>query len=134
MTIEERAERGAVLKRSCNCCQAVLLALADQTGLREQQLMQMGSGFGSGMGNMEGTCGALVGAGMAAGFKLKEKSTTRYTRQISENFQNRCGAVLCKDLKGRDTGSVLCACEDCVRNAVRAYGEIIGAESSFDAE
>ena len=126
MTIEERAERGATLKKSCNCCQAVLLALADQTGLTEEQLMRLGSGFGSGMGNMEGTCGALVGAGMAAGFKLNEKSTTRYTRQISENFRDRCGAILCKELKGRDTGVVLCSCEDCVRNAIRAYGDIVG--------
>lgn len=128
MTIEERAEQGAVLKRSCNCCQAVLLALADETGLTTEQLMQMGSGFGSGMGNMEGTCGALVGAGMTAGFKLREKSTTRWTRQISENFQSRCGAILCKQLKGRDTGAALCSCEDCVRNAVRAYGDVLGIE------
>ena len=112
MTIEERAELGAELKKKCNCCQAVLLALKDQTGLSEEQLMQLGSGFGSGMGNMEGTCGALVGAGM----------------QISENFCDRCGAVLCKDLKGRDTGKVLCACDECVRNAVRSYGQIVGTD------
>ena len=128
MDSEERAELGAVLKRKCNCCQAVLLALADQTGLGEDQLLQLGSGFGSGMGNMEGTCGALVGAGMAAGFKLRENSTTRYTRQISENFRDRCGAVLCKDLKGRDTGNALCSCEDCVRSAIRAYSEIVGID------
>ena len=128
MTIEERAELGAELKRKCNCCQAALLALKDQTGLNEEQIMQLGSGFGSGMGNMEGTCGALVGAGMAAGFMLKQSSTTRYTKQISEDFRARCGAVLCKDLKGRDTGKVLCACDDCVRNAVRAYGKIVGID------
>ena len=128
MDSEERAELGAALKRKCNCCQAVLLALADQTGLGEDQLLQLGSGFGSGMGNMEGTCGALVGAGMAAGFKLRENSTTRYSRQISENFRDRCGAVLCKDLKGRDTGNALCSCEDCVRSAIRAYSEIVGID------
>ena len=128
MTTEERAELGAELKKKCNCCQAVLLALADQTGLSEEQLMKLGSGFGSGMGNMEGTCGALVGAGMAAGFKIGQKSTTPYTRQISESFRDRCGAVLCKDLKGRDTGKVLCACDECVRNAVLAYGQIVGTD------
>ena len=60
MTIEERAELGAELKRKCNCCQAALLALNDQTGLSDEQIMHLGSGFGSGMGNMEGTCGALL--------------------------------------------------------------------------
>lgn len=128
MTIEERAELGAELKRKCNCCQAALLALADQTDLSEEQIMQLGSGFGSGMGNMEGTCGALVGAGMAAGFKLRQSSTTRFTRQISEDFRDRCGAVLCRELKGRDTGTVLCSCEDCVRNAIRAYGKVVGLD------
>ena len=39
MTIEERAELGAELKKKCNCCQAVLLALKDQTGLSEEQLI-----------------------------------------------------------------------------------------------
>ena len=107
MTIEERAEQGAVYKRSCNCCIAVLLALADQTGMSPDELAKLGSLFGSGMGNMEGTCGALVGAGLAGGLRLE-------------------GAILCKDLKGRDTGTVLCSCEDCVRNAVRAYGDVIG--------
>ena len=124
----ERMEYAAGLKKKMNCCQAVLVAFADKLGRSEDELLRLGSGFGSGMGTMEGTCGALVGAGMAAGFKLRQKSTTPYTRQISENFRDRCGAILCKDLKGRDTGKVLCACDECVRNAVRAYGEIVGID------
>jgi Chloride channel protein EriC len=126
MTIEERAEQGAVYKKSCNCCQAVLCALADQTGLSPEQLVQLGAGFGSGMGNMEGTCGALVGAGMAAGLSAQGNAPARFGKLLNENFQARCGAILCKDLKGRGTGKILCSCEDCVRNAVRAYGDVIG--------
>ncbi len=128
MNTEQRAERAAILKQNCNCCQAVLCALADQTGMDEETLMRLGSGFGSGMGNMEGTCGALVGAGAAAGLHLGGRSTTPVTRKISENFRSRCGATLCRELKGRDTGVVLCPCADCVRNAVRAYGDIVGLE------
>lgn len=128
MTIEQRAEEAAHLKQSsCNCCQAVLCALADQTGLTQEQLLALGSGFGAGMGNMEATCGALVGAAMAAGLKVKN-GTVRYSRQLSEHFRAHCGATLCKELKGRDTGKVLCPCDDCVRNAVRAYGEVVGTE------
>ena len=29
--------------------------------------------------------------------------------------------MTCRDLKGIGTGKVLCPCDDCVRNAVRAY-------------
>ena len=125
MTIEQRAEEAVRYKQSMNCCQAVLCALADQTGLSQEQLTALGSGFGIGMGNMEATCGALVGAAMAAGLRQKS-STVRTSRQLSERFCADCGAMLCKDLKGRDTGKVLCACEDCVRNAVLAYGDIAG--------
>ena len=127
MTIEQRAEQAVQLKSTaCNCCQAVLGALADQTGLSNEQLMQLGSGFAVGMGNMEATCGALVGAVMAAGCGLQGKGTLRYARQLSEQFRSRCGATLCKELKGRDSGKVLCPCEECVRNAVLAYGEVVG--------
>ena len=64
MTIEERAEQAVSLKNSgCNCCQAVLAALRDQTGLSEDQALTLASGFGGGMGSMEGSCGALVGDG-----------------------------------------------------------------------
>ena len=31
----------------------------------------------------------------------------------------------CRELKGIDTGKVLCSCENCVRNAVRAAEEVL---------
>ena len=37
---------------------------------------------------------------------------------VLRQFESMCKATLCKDLKGRDTGIVLCECDDCVRNAV----------------
>ncbi len=128
MTVEQRAEEAAKLKQSsCNCCQAVLAVLADQTGLDEEQLLALGSGFGSGMGNMEATCGALVGAAMAGGLKIRTR-TSVYSRRMSELFAQRCGATHCGELKGRGTGKMLCSCEDCVRNAVRAYAEVVGLD------
>lgn len=39
-----------------------------------------------------------------------------------------CGATICKDLKGIETGTVLCPCTECVRNAVLAAGEALGLE------
>ena len=36
------------------------------------------------------------------------------------------GATICKDLKGVETGKVLCPCAQCVRNAVLAAGEMLG--------
>ena len=131
MTIEERAEKAAGLKKSssCNCCQAVAAVLADQTALDAETLLQIASGFGAGMGNMEATCGALIGAAQIAGLALSGNQTMRVARGLAENFSKKCGAVRCKDLKGKGTGVPLCACEDCVRNAVLAYGEVVGLKN-----
>ena len=108
-----------------NCCQSVLMACADFTKLSEQQLVALGSGFGAGMGNMEGTCGALVGAVMAAGFATRGEGTMRIARSISDNFKQKCGATICKDLKGMETGMPLCSCDDCVFNAAVAFCECL---------
>ncbi len=126
MTIEERAEQAVVLKNSrCNCCQAVLAALRDQTGLSEEQALTLASGFGAGMGSMEGSCGALVGAVMTAGLHLQGAGAPRAARQLSLAFKDTCGAVTCKELKGVGTGRVLCSCDDCVRSAVMIYGKVM---------
>ncbi len=128
MTIEERAEQAALLKAGggCNCAQAVAVVLADQTGLTETQLKQLAAGFCAGMGTAEATCGALIGAGLAAGMKTQGASTLRYTRRMIEAFGARCGATVCKDLKRIKDGRPLCPCEECVRNAVLVYGEVMG--------
>ena len=130
MTVRERADRAVWLKTAggCNCAQAVTAALADQTGLTEAQIKQVSAGFCAGMGTMEATCGALIGAGMVAGMKTEGQGTLRCTRQMIASFQERCGAVTCRDLKRVTDGRPLCPCEDCVRNAVLIYDETMGLE------
>jgi hypothetical protein len=34
-----------------------------------------------------------------------------------QEFKAAAGATICRELKGVDTGKVLCACDDCVRIA-----------------
>ena len=58
----------------CNCCQAVLCAFAEESGLSELQLRQIGAGFGAGMGCMEATCGALIGAQILLGMNYRDAS------------------------------------------------------------
>lgn len=130
MTLAERAEKAVELKISggYNCSQAVTAVLADQTSLTDEQLKQISAGFCAGMGNLEATCGALIGAGMIAGLKTEGNGTLKITRQVQETFRERCGAIKCKDLKTMTDGKPLCPCEECVRNAVMIYGEIMGLE------
>lgn len=113
--------------RGCNCCQAVLCAFADECGLPEEQLRQLGAGFGAGMGCMEATCGALVGAQMLLGLKkYSGKPVMTDAKRLYQAFEEKCGASICKDLKGKDTGIVLCECDDCVGIAAGLAGDIFG--------
>ena len=127
MTPQERGEKAASLKKSgaANCCQSVLLSYADLLPMDEDALHRVGAGFAVGMGTMEATCGALVAAGIVAGHRTATRQeAVRLARDIHERFRAKCGATICKDLKGRDTGRVLCECPECCRNAVLAAEEV----------
>lgn len=128
MTLQKRQEHASALKREMNCCQAVVRAFADTVPLDEATLTKLAAGFGAGMGTMEGTCGALVGAIMVAGLRSGGDSTMALSRKMLPRFKELCGgATICRELKGIDTGKVLCSCDNCVRNAVRAAEEAFSA-------
>ena len=127
MTIEERADLAAQLKATgqCNCTQSVLKVFEDKMDVNPEELGKLAAGFAAGMGCMESTCGALIGATMVAGCITDGMGTPRYSREIMSKFNDKCGATICKDLKGIETGRVLCECPNCVRNAVLALGETL---------
>ena len=129
MTLDERMDYAARRKKEMNCCQAVLVAFADKLGKDEDDLLRLGSGFGSGMATMEGTCGALVGAIMVSSLLSAGGEVRNNSRAILSRFKELCGgATICRDLKGIETGKMLCSCEDCVRNAVRAAVEALNTK------
>ena len=110
-----------------NCAQAVACAFAKETGIEERILFQANEGFGLGMGGTQGVCGALAGAVMLAGFKnsdgdmdnpASKAATYQLSRQMLEAFKEKTGSTICKELKGIETGQVLCSCSDCVRAGV----------------
>ena len=122
----DRKERAVAFKHDRNnCCQAVLLAYQEELGLSEETLKKLGAGLGLGGGTMEGTCGALCAAAMVLGMKTSDgRPVTKQAGQLQAAFKEKSGAVTCRDLKGVDTGVVLCACDDCVRNAVEVLEEM----------
>ena len=118
--METRKHLAAEKKRcnSHNCAQAVVCTYCDLVGLHEQTAVDIAGSFGTGMGNMEGTCGALVGAGMVLGLATKDRNVSRARmKEIMTKFQERNGAIRCKELKGVGTGKVLRDCPDCVADA-----------------
>ena len=86
------------------------------------------------VGGMEATCGAVSGAVMLAGFKNscadpknpKTKAATyQLTREITRQFAERNHALVCKELKGLETGVVLRSCPDCIRDAVAIAEKVL---------
>ena len=127
MTRQERADTAANLKATgaCNCCQAVTQVLADTVDLDAETLKKLSSGFMAGMACGEATCGALIGANIIAGLRTGGAGTAKVSRELLAKFKEKCGATICRDLKGALTGKVLCECPDCVRNAVLSLEELL---------
>ena len=120
-----------------NCAQAVACTYCDLVGVDEETMFKMTEALGLGMGGMEGTCGAITGACVLTGMKNStgnlEKPNSKgasykLSRQIVEEFKNQNGATQCRELKGVDTGKVLRACPDCIRDAARIAESVLFAD------
>lgn len=118
-----------------NCCQAVVCAFSEEAGVPPELLFKAGEAFGLGMGGMECTCGALTAAVMLAGFQNSDGNTAapatkaetyKLSREMTARFREKTGAIVCKDLKGIDSGKVLCSCPDCIRMGVEVVEEVLG--------
>lgn len=119
---EQREKAVAYKHNGCNCCQAVMMAFGEETGLPENLLKKLGASYGVGMGCMGATCGSLIGAEMLLGLKEYEgRPILGRAKKLYGEFERLSGATLCSELKGLVTGKVLCECDDCVRNAVEAF-------------
>ena len=80
-------------KNGYNCCQAVLSAFGEESGLPDETLRRMGAAFGGGMGNMNGPCGALCGAQMALGLlRYEGRPLHAAARRIQAAFVEKMNA------------------------------------------
>ena len=112
-----------------NCAQAVACTYCDLVGIDRDTMMRLTSGFGLGMGNMEGTCGAITGACVVIGGVIADRNESRAAMaRLLDKFQQRNGATICKQFKGRETGRILRACPDCVADASEFLEEILAEE------
>ena len=114
-----RYERAVEYKKSgFNCTEAVLKAYSDLIELSDDEITKISSGFCIGMGCFKSTCGALIGANIILGLLNKSgKRTNSFSSELINNFEAMSGATICRDLKGIETGKVICSCNDCVKNA-----------------
>ncbi|MCD8248752.1 MAG: C-GCAxxG-C-C family protein [Lachnospiraceae bacterium] len=121
-----------------NCAQAVACTYCDLLGYDEDMVFHMTEGFGAGMGGMDATCGALSGAVTLAGLKNSggmecsprtKGSTYKISKEMTKRFQETCGALACRDLKGIDTDRPAHPCEECIKDAARIVEELLFSET-----
>ena len=135
MKLEDRVALAmAYHDRGFNCAQAVACAYCDKAGIDEKTMFQLTEGFGLGMGMME-MCGALSGMMMVIGLAgsvgdLKKGmptkgSTYKQVKEQVQKFKEKNGSYLCRELKGVETGKVLCSCPQCIMDAVALTEEYL---------
>lgn len=99
-------QANAYHKQGFNCCQSVLAAFSDLTGLSEQASFDIGGGFGGGAGTGE-LCGAIAGAVMVLGLVTpvdaadpvgSKKRTVALSKELQKRFSERFGALRCREL------------------------------------
>ena len=116
-SIEERvAEIKDKHTRGYNCAQIVLCSYAEELGIDEETLFRISEGFGAGMGGMMQTCGAVTAMFMALGLANSsgdlqacdtKPQTMKKVRELAAEFEKKNGSIVCRELKGIDTGKVL---------------------------
>lgn len=126
--MNSRAEEAVNKKKSgYNCAQAVLCTYCDLAGIDEETAKQMTQAFAGGMCTMEASCGAMTGAAIALGLINKQPGKTMMDiRAMMTAFKEQNKSVICKELKGIETGTVLRECNDCVRDAALLLEQQIG--------
>lgn len=119
-------------RKGYNCSQSVAVACADLVDVPAETLFKATEGYGFGMGTMDGTCGALTGALLIAGLKnstgnldspKSKGATMKISKAMLMNFREKSGAIICRELKGVDTGKMLCSCPDCIKHGVEVVEE-----------
>ena len=134
-SIEERvAEIKDKHTRGYNCAQIVLCSYAEELGIDEETLFRISEGFGAGMGGMMQTCGAVTAMFMALGLANSsgnlqacdtKPQTMKKVRELAAEFEKKNGSMVCRELKGIDTGKVLRSCDGCIEDGIRILGEYL---------
>ena len=123
-------------QKGYNCAQAVACSFCEELGVDEETLFRISEGFGFGMGMME-MCGALSGMAMVIGLnnsvgnlakgEATKGSTYKQVKEYIHRFQEKNGAYLCRELKGVETGKMLCSCPQCIMDAAELTEEYLKA-------
>ena len=120
-------------RKGYNCAHAVACVFCDEFGKDEKEVFEIMEAFGFGMGTM-GTCGAVSAMAAVAGMKESDgnldkpgtkKASYRAMKEMTGKCMEKNGSVVCREIKGVDTGRVLRSCDGCVTDAVEIIEEYL---------
>ena len=92
-----------------NCCQSVMLACRDLTGLDEETALMLSSGFSGGIAGTRNVCGTVIGmvmvANMMNGYTMPKdmigkKRVNTFVQKLLGDFQKQNGSIMCGELLG----------------------------------
>jgi C_GCAxxG_C_C family probable redox protein len=123
----ERVEKAlANHKKGYNCAQSVACVYCDMFGIDEETAFRMSEAYGLGMGDMA-DCGAVTAMALVTGMKESDgnisspgtkKVCYKKMKELIEAFKEKNGTIICRELKGVDTGEPLRSCDGCIEDAV----------------
>lgn len=120
-------------KNGYNCAQAVACAFCDRLGKDEKEVFEIMEAFGFGMGTM-GTCGAVSGMAAVVGMVESDgaldapktkKASYKAMKALTEKFAEKNSSIICRELKGVDSGEVLRSCSGCIEDAAELVEEYL---------
>ncbi len=98
-----------------NCCQAVLLAFSDFTGLETELASTIAAPLGGGMGRLREVCGAVSGMFLVSGFltdgasdianREAKKQCYATVQGLASEFRASNGSIICRELLSSDVVS-----------------------------
>ncbi len=101
-----------------NCCQAVVLAFAEEMGMEKDALLRLSSSLGGGMGGLGEVCGAVSGMflvlGALYGYSSPSDTAAKQLhyariRALCKAFTEKYGSILCRELKSAADTRKTCA-------------------------
>ena len=119
-------------KNRYTCSQAVACAFCDLVNVDEVSMKDMVRRYSGGAYNV---CGAIMGAYVIINYLNGDVNLDNPAEPIKENieliyelekrFKDKNTSVLCKELKGINSGTILRSCRGCVEDAAEILEEIV---------
>ncbi len=104
--MDHAAKAKELFDKGYNCCQSVLMAFAEETGLTEETAARIAGTFGGGMGKTGSVCGCVAAMCMVEGLrsapaapdKAAQREANAGYREKAKAFTEAFGSTLCRDL------------------------------------